>query len=221
MTRWAQAAGLPCSAAIVPLAPEELAGATSVAASGCQTCLPWGKVPRWGLRGAEASMKLWHPKSPRGLRWWGEQHPRPCGQAGPEVGRPPSPGLLVTAGWVGKPRRWERVEEGVRWWERAAPGRGGLEGRRALPGVPWGRQDTALRSPYLFAPYWLALPLKESFIWLHPSSPPPPLHVAPEPHGAPRATLSASGRCSHLPQLGWALHSSLAFLSDLTPTTAF
>ena len=81
-------------------------------------------------------MKPQHPKIPGGLRQQGEQHPCRCGQAGPELRRAPSPGLLVTAGWVGKPQRWERVEEGARGWEWAAPGCGDLAGRRALPGVP-------------------------------------------------------------------------------------
>lgn len=143
-TRWAQVAGLPCPVAIIPphpQAPEE------PAASGRQTRLPWGKVPCRGLCGASTPQEPWRPKAAGRAAPASQWAGRAWAEESPFSGAP------CRHRWVGKPRSWERVEEGARRWDRAAGGeegsaRGALRQRGCSP-----------EPPYLFAPYWLALPL--------------------------------------------------------------
>lgn len=117
---------------------------------------------------------------------------------------------------------WANLRVGRGWRKGRGGGSVRLAGRRALPGVLCGRGDAALNLPiYLRRTDLPCLLFKARFIWLHSSSPRPPLRVTPVPAApwvSPQATLSASG---HLPRLCWAQHASPGFLGDSTPTRAF
>lgn len=211
-TRWAQVAGLPRPVAIIPPTPRLLRSRLHQ------------DVKHVSLEGrclAEASVEPQHPKSPGGLRQRDEQHLRPSGQAGPELRRAPSPGLLVaTGGWAnpGVGRGWRK-------------GRGGgtvqLAGRRALPGVLCGSGDAALNLPiYLRHTDLPCLLFKARFIWLHSSSPhPPPRGSTPMPPSLPQAAAPASLGAALIAQLSGWLNTYKSFLNfklgrEATPLSA-